>query len=129
MRRFSRDRCPSYALRRTERRAYVAFASSAILTACLTHARAGDLPTYVFPGTKWDTTSPESQGLDPDVLKQKLEALGDRRGNVVVVRNGYKVYVDGSEAERYPIYSVSKTVTAMISARLLQQSSIPPTTW
>jgi hypothetical protein len=84
----------------------------------LTSAKVVAGEDIVFPGAEWQTALPESMGMDADVLNSGLKFLP---GNIVVVRHGRVVASKGDVAKEYPLYSVSKSLTSMIFARLLQE--------
>lgn len=80
----------------------------------------------VYPGASWASSSPESQGLDGAALRAGLAALpgGAGAGPLVVIANGYLVHSVGPVSTPLRTYSCSKTLTAALVARLLQQRRI-----
>lgn len=78
----------------------------------------------VFPGAEWARQTPESQGLNGLTLQRLLEAIPNH-GNVAVIRNGYFVATAGDTADpNINIFSATKSLTALIFARLLEQGRV-----
>ena len=74
-----------------------------------------------FPGEQWQQTTPEEVGLD----SQKLEANFQKfTGPLVVVKNGNLIYAKGDITKPIPIFSISKSLTALVFATLLQQEKV-----
>ncbi|MFH0946871.1 MAG: DUF5060 domain-containing protein [Planctomycetota bacterium] len=96
-------------------------ASSRQLVLALIVALASALPVhaagYVYPGTDWQTATPESVGMDAALLQAALSSLN---GNVMVVRNGYLVGQANGIDQETLLYSVSKSLTALVFGCLLQ---------
>jgi CubicO group peptidase (beta-lactamase class C family) len=64
----------------------------------------------------WRTASPESVGLDSNRLAANMNSLP---GPLAVVRNGSLVYSKGDIAHPRDLFSISKSLTALIFGRLL----------
>ena len=85
--------------------------------------------TMVFPGVDWEERTPESQGIDSDVLNQAIEYMHANSGGVgadevVVVRNGYIIW-KGSDVESYHfICSCTKTFTTTVLGLLIEDGLI-----
>ncbi len=79
-----------------------------------------------FPGATWETATPESQGLDGTILAQQIAALGSpaNQGPLMVVANGRVVFSVGDLSDPRDLFSCSKSVTAMVAARLAHQGQI-----
>jgi CubicO group peptidase (beta-lactamase class C family) len=78
----------------------------------------------VFPSTDWIRDTAESQGLDGKKLDAGLGKMA-HAGNIVVIRNGRLVATQGSVGDSgINIYSASKSITALVFARLLQGSKV-----
>ena len=89
---------------------------------------AGD-PMAPWPTEEWSTASPESQGMDPTVLRQAFvyAARRDSKG-VVVIRNGYVVgqwYGRGwDDSTRQLGWSMAKSFTSAIVGMLMADGAI-----
>ena len=80
--------------------------------------RAGD---PVYPGSDWQTASPESMGFDPVLFQAALNSIN---GNLAVVREGYLVGQRGNIGEGQLLYSVSKALTSTVFGTLLQSGQV-----
>lgn len=82
----------------------------------------------VFPDDTWQIATPELQGIDPDMLQQAFRNLADmgKAGRITVVRNGYIIGSHGDITRPFDagIYSASKSLIALIGARLIQDEQI-----
>ena len=84
-----------------------------------------------FPGTDWETASPQSVGLDPDGLKRALDYLAREAGGcgvdeTVVIRDGNLVW-EGSRTDRvHSIDSGTKTFTTTVLGLLCQDGKLKP---
>jgi CubicO group peptidase (beta-lactamase class C family) len=78
-------------------------------------------PTAEFPATHWETTEPSAVGMDPAKLSQALATLPSP---AVVIRHGKIVAVKGDITRCGFIWSASKSLTALIAARLMQQGQL-----
>lgn len=78
----------------------------------------------VFPEVEWKTASPGAQCLDAQKLEAALKAI-PHHGNIAVIRNGYLVHSVGNISDsQINIYSATKSLTALVFARLLQQGRV-----
>lgn len=75
----------------------------------------------VYPGAQWQTATPQEAGLDPVRFN---EALATLPSPAVVIRGGKIVGSKGDITRSGYIWSASKSLTAMIAARLIQQGRI-----
>ena len=75
----------------------------------------------VFPGTDWQTATPLAMDLDPVKFQQAMDMLPSP---VVVIKSGKIVGAKGDIASSQPIWSASKSLTALVAARLIQQAQI-----
>lgn len=74
-----------------------------------------------FPGKQWQQKTPEEVGLNT----QKLEAnFRDFTGPLVVIQDGYLVYSKGNITKPVYVYSIGKSVTALIFATLRQKGKV-----
>lgn len=87
--------------------------------------------TTPWPTDGWQTSSPEAQGMNSDILVTMVDTIADRQlpiHSVVVVRNGVVVL----EAYQYPysaddlhtVYSVTKSVTSVLTGIAVDQGLI-----
>ncbi|WP_439481109.1 serine hydrolase domain-containing protein [Cyclobacterium plantarum] len=71
----------------------------------------------VFPGEKWEVTTPESQGLSSSKLKEAIQLLEDNSGHdgvkeVMIIRNGYLIW-EGEDVDKvHGVWSVTKSFTS-----------------
>lgn len=92
--------------------------------------RAAGLPDY-WPTTAWRRSTPEEQGMDSAQLLRALQHADEAQINMrslTVVRNGFIVldaYAQPFTADRrYPVYSVTKSVTALLVGIALHDGSL-----
>ena len=78
-------------------------------------------PDAYWPGEEWRTSTPEAQGMDPEVLLEMLnfiQAEGHNVHSVVVVRNGYLVldayWYPFNENTLHELRSCSKSVISAL---------------
>lgn len=97
--------------------------ASARLEVMLQPAGVGVTPAAatIFPSTHWETADPAEVGFDPAKFQSALAALP---APAVVIRHGKIVGMKGDIARRGYIWSASKSLTALIAARLMQQGHI-----
>ncbi|NES84009.1 MAG: serine hydrolase [Moorea sp. SIO2B7] len=74
-----------------------------------------------FPGAEWQMKTPEEVGLDSAKLEKNLSSFS---GPVIVIRDGYLIYSKGDLTKQVQTFSVSKSITALIFATLLQQGKL-----
>ena len=109
----------------------VVLSSSGVVTLALRRSQQSSPPpparindALVFPAADWAAATPESQGLDSGKLEAGLKSI-NYAGNVVIIRNGYLVKTKGSPSDSaISIYSATKSLTALVFARLLQQGKV-----
>jgi Fe-S oxidoreductase len=77
----------------------------------------------LYPDEKWEKVSPREVGIDA-VKLQNLSKMGRDRGNIAVFRYGRLCFTDGLMAKNFPVYSVGKTLIAMIAGKLLREEKI-----
>src|SRR5215216_4706694 len=77
--------------------------------------------TTGFPGASWQTATPQEVGMDPVKFSAAMSLLPSPS---VVIRNGRIVGQKGDIARTGYIWSGSKSLIALIFARLLQQGRI-----
>ena len=83
----------------------------------------------VFPGSDWETKTPESQGVDPSALTSALDYLNAHAGGAgtfetVVVRNGYVIWKGSNVGNSHIIYSATKTFTTTVLGVLIREGRI-----
>ena len=78
-------------------------------------------PLMVFPRRDWSYATPESQGMDPDKLRNAVEylahSLAEHGGaeTLFIVRNGYAIW-QGPECDReFQIFSATKSFTSTLA--------------
>lgn len=67
------------------------------------------IPEVVWPTGEWQTSTPESQGMDSSVLKTMLETVQTQNHNIdsiTIIRNGYLVL----DASLFPYRQNSKHI-------------------
>jgi CubicO group peptidase (beta-lactamase class C family) len=77
--------------------------------------------SVVYPGARWETATPQEAGMDPAKFNQAMAALPSP---AVVIRRGKIVGSKGDITRGGFIWSASKSLTALIAARLVQQGRI-----
>jgi CubicO group peptidase (beta-lactamase class C family) len=90
-----------------------------VLICCAEPVRTTGKGALVFPGDRWQTATPESQGVDAARLGAALEYLHTHSGGVgadeaVVIRNGYLIWQGPDANNVHPIYSCTKTFTSTV---------------
>jgi CubicO group peptidase (beta-lactamase class C family) len=85
-----------------------------------------------WPGETWPTATPESQGLDSDVLASAVRLIRSENINIhsiLLIRNGFSVLdvsfypYDGKRL--HDIASVTKSVTASLVGQAVSEKSLP----
>ncbi len=104
-----------------------AAAPAATPTATPAQEPAWGRPAY-WPTTGWRTSAPEAQGVDSAALLralQHVDAAGINLRSLTVIRNGYIVldayYQPFVPGRQYPVYSVTKSVTGVLTGIALQE--------
>jgi len=87
--------------------------------------------TKIWPTEKWNTSTPEEQGLDSKFLSDADKRIHDNYPNVyslLVVRHGYLVYekyYQGSSSKSYnQVYSVTKSVMSALTGIAIREKLI-----
>lgn len=80
----------------------------------------------VFPGIRWEITSPENQGVDPIKLQRALTYLAHKTGKdgiseVVLVRNGRIIWQGDRATIPHNVWSCTKVFTSTILGLLIDQ--------
>lgn len=79
----------------------------------------------VFPDKDWQTASPDSQGVDSDLLKAAIAYMDANFGpdgaqQLVIVRHGRLIW-EGPDADAYhPVFSCTKTFTSTVLGLLVE---------
>lgn len=73
----------------------------------------------VFPGDQWQAATPESQGVDEEILAEALDCLRANAGGVgtdemVIVRNGFLIWQGPATENTHEICSCTKTFTSTV---------------
>jgi len=111
------------------------FGQSLLILAALlfwcSHALATDNRPDYWPTDEWRSASPESQGMDSEVLLDLLAAAWRHKlgiNGLVIIRNGYIVLeVNGfayDAADKRNIYSCSKSITSALVGIAMDQGYI-----
>ncbi|MGK7937548.1 MAG: serine hydrolase domain-containing protein [Xenococcaceae cyanobacterium] len=74
-----------------------------------------------FPGEQWQEKAPEEVGLDAHKLEANFKNF---KGPLVVVKDGNLIYAKGDISEPIHIYSIGKSLTALVFATLLQPEKV-----
>ncbi len=90
-----------------------------IMTLPTTRPKSDDYPTL-----HWATTRPAEVGIDPVRLNRGLDDLGPRAGNIAVVCRGMLIASRGAIERPVPIFSASKSLTAMVFGVLMQRGDV-----
>jgi CubicO group peptidase (beta-lactamase class C family) len=85
----------------------------------------------VFPAQQWQKISPESAGVDPDVLGQALSSFESRCGadgirEMMVIRYGYVIHEGPDCGNVHDTWSMTKSVTSSVFGVLLDQKKCTP---
>lgn len=80
----------------------------------------------IYSGKKWPESSPEKQGIDSRKLKKALELLKkecfhDGINEVLLIRNGFKIYAGPHVKKKHNIYSCSKSYTSTALGLLIDE--------
>ena len=91
---------------------------------------ADEQPDY-WPTKGWRTASPESQGMDSNLLANMLDTIWENDINIhsiMIVRNGHKImdaYSYPLTAEdMHPIYSITKSITSALVGIAIDKGQI-----
>ncbi len=100
----------------------------------------GSSPGMVFPGEDWVEASPESQGVDGDLLEEAMRVLagiGEDHADgtphtgttrTVVIRNGRMIWKGSDVDTVQPIYSCTKSLTSSVFGLLIDDGKCTPST-
>lgn len=87
-------------------------------------------PDY-WPTSGWQSSTPEAQGMESDLLANMLEDISAEQSkiySVLVVRNGYLVteayFHPYTRATKHHVQSVTKSVIGMLVGKAIDQGSI-----
>lgn len=104
---------------------------STILSACAVDvADAGDIDQAPLSGDGWQVSTPEEQGLDPDLIESIYKKAGklDTLYGMIVIKNGYLVaekYFNGSDINHQTLMaSVSKSYISALIGLALEQGCL-----
>jgi len=89
------------------------------------------IPEAEWPTSGWQTSTPESQGMDSSVLKTMLETVQTQNYNIdsiTVIRNGYLV-LDASlfpyrQDSKHIIHSCTKSIVSILIGIAIDQDFI-----
>jgi len=105
----------------------------ATCVACVGCTRTPPAAGIVFPGERWQTASPESQGIDPARLRQAIAHLRSVCGKhgtdeTMIVKNGYVVWRGQHVDRRHIIWSCTKSFTSTCLGLLWDDGKLTPQT-
>ena len=90
-------------------------------------------PEYavVFPGEKWQTATPESQGLDSAKVEAAVQVIeegfpGRGSSRMLIVRNGYVIWQGDAVEEVGPIFSCTKSYMSACFGLLWDDGTVKP---
>jgi CubicO group peptidase (beta-lactamase class C family) len=80
-----------------------------------------------FPAGDWVEKTPESQGLNPDKLNTAMAYLAAESGEhktdqVVVIRNGYLIWMGNDIDNMHNVWSCSKSFTSTVLGLLIDEN-------
>jgi CubicO group peptidase (beta-lactamase class C family) len=68
----------------------------------------------VFPGDAWEVKTPAELGMDPAKLTEAQNYALTKNGSGLIVRSGYQVAAWGIMTDRYPVFSLTKAIGAVL---------------
>ena len=83
----------------------------------------------IFPEEKWQTSSPEEQGVNTEKMNAALEYLAskskhNKNRELLIVRNGYQIFSGENIDSVHNIWSCSKTFTSTVLGLLVDDGII-----
>jgi CubicO group peptidase (beta-lactamase class C family) len=75
---------------------------------------AQQLPPPTFPAASWEQRAPSELGMNAAKLEEAKAYSLTRNGAGLIARNGYQVASWGKTTDRYPLFSVTKAVGALL---------------
>jgi CubicO group peptidase (beta-lactamase class C family) len=75
---------------------------------------AQQLPPPTFPGSAWEQRTPAELNMNAARLEEAKAYSLTRNGAGIITRNGYQVASWGKSTDRYPLFSVTKAVGALL---------------
>ncbi len=80
--------------------------------------------SIVWPGRRWETASPESQGMSTELLQQAARYAQTGDGSGYVTRHGKLVYAWGDPKKRYDLKSTSKSIGVTVLGLALKDGKV-----
>ena len=85
----------------------------------------------VFPGTDWETSLPEAQGIDSGKLNAAMEHVkkickSDGNSQCVVIRNGYLIWQGDDIDRKHHVWSCTKSFTSTCLGLLWDDGKCSP---
>jgi CubicO group peptidase (beta-lactamase class C family) len=86
-------------------------------------------PTFgasgVFPGSEWEESRPEAEGVDSVKMQEAISLLGREVGSdgvreLVVVRNGRMIFKGDNIDKRHGVWSATKSFTSTVLGLLIE---------
>lgn len=91
-------------------------------------------PDAIWPGVEWPSSSPEEQGMDPELLDLMMDLIDENEvaiDSVLVIRNGYLVFEEyrrnWKPTSRHHLQSVTKSFTSTLVGIALQEGFLEDT--
>lgn len=83
-----------------------------------------------FPKTHWASSTPESQGINSEILQQALSVLEGYCGEdgieeALIIRNGFLVFRGDSVEKSHGVWSCTKSFTSTALGLLVQDGLVP----
>jgi CubicO group peptidase (beta-lactamase class C family) len=91
-----------------------ALALFCLLAGGVTADSLAQIPDPTYPGAAWEVRTPVELGMDEAKLNEARAYAEARFGAGIITRNGYQVASWGQITDRYPIFSVTKGIGAVL---------------
>ena len=79
----------------------------------------------IFPGVEWESTSPESMGVDSQLLADAVSRLPNS-SRTMVIRDGRVIWQGNRVDSRYRVWSVTKSFASTAAGLLVDDGLIRP---
>ena len=89
-------------------------------------ALAQQLPPPTYPGAVWEQRAPSELGMNAAKLEEAKTYSLTRNGAGIIARNGYQVASWGKSTDRYPLFSVTKAVGALLLGHAGKAHGVTP---
>jgi CubicO group peptidase (beta-lactamase class C family) len=85
---------------------------------------AQELPAPVFPQETWETRTPAELGMNHLKLDEAKAYALTRNGAGMIVRNGYVVSTWGRTTDRFPVFSVTKSIGTLVLGYAVKDQAV-----